>query len=67
MPTLQIPFATPQERKAGRDDPGQIFEAGGTHDKVVYAVHLIMKIFCTYFYGAIHWILKIFCTYIFFQ
>jgi hypothetical protein len=37
MPTPQKPCATPQERKAGIDDPGQIFEAGGTHNKVVYS------------------------------
>jgi hypothetical protein len=37
MPTQQTPCATPQERKAGRNDPCQIFEAGGTHDKVAYS------------------------------
>jgi len=35
MPTQQTPYATPQERKAGKHDRGQTFEAGATHDKVV--------------------------------
>jgi hypothetical protein len=33
---LQEPFTTPQERKAGKDDRGQIFQAGDAHAKVIF-------------------------------
>jgi hypothetical protein len=52
MPTQQKPRGTPQERKVGRNDQCQIFEAGGTHDKVAYS--------CTFNFTNILYIFMIF-------
>ncbi len=60
MPTQQKPCA--KRGKLGEMIDARYLKLEEHMIRQFIAVHLIMKIFCTYFYGAIHWILKIFCT-----